>query len=829
MTTPIPLPFSATSKFATRDFKGRPVRYFRVERQDLSSSAAPPARPLSDLILVFDRSGSMYGVIEDVKASALKTLTVEELNDPDLRVSLITYSGRGDVKLHFHRVSVADIMATNSTYQKEIRAIQATYLTCISQALEMVDTLIDDTRVTGVLLHTDGCANDSSPSAERRALEAAASKMKRHPNLFVNTVAHGSWADTNTLMSIAGSLSGKMLQARDQRGIHQALHDTAAVLVGNAAPALEVPMGSADYALFVSRADAKVLGGHEALQVRGLTVTADRAAYRLYAIDAAAYAACPAPVAGEAASAEPVYAYARTQLSAGNPLEAKYALLATRSSTLVPRHTRAQVPSALAAFAEDLDAAITSGSGGAVTADYGLPVRGPSALAVIACLNRHAADLEVNLPEFTRSYKRRSLKRVPGTRNADGSITPPAAEARVRSADPWVSVSGFNANRDTATVNMLITRPQDIYRLPSGEKVDAVAGVDLTGMSSFNNYTIVANGEVTARALSLRLKSKQLHRELRDLGAITGDYTPGVEVSVDLSEMPLVDYDASFAAPTRPTINQLLGLTAVNKFLGGMLKGESTTLTAEQIAALDALHISPGLSFSPPTTNSYTSLEEALKKGEVDTRLDFKVNFGTTEITNASKLPSGNAFLARRFTLTLNGAEVAKPTLESVGAKGAVWGVKKLTARTQLNATDALVYPLYAGLLGLEESTELNGLLSLAGVDRAALVTALTGADREAAVSAADAASSAVGRAVDLIWDGLRPVSFFIGAAGLVPDSLGARPISQEELEKRFPEAKLAKAEKDDGLFYLLGDDVLLTVYVSASHFTVSGDTSPAA
>lgn len=834
-----PTPASSTpfyppvSRFALHDFEGNPTEFFVVEREEMSTDTAVNAAPLSDLFLIFDRSGSMYSTIEDVKASALKTLTLSEFANPNLRVSLLTYSSRGDVKLHFHRVTVADIMATNSSYQSEIRSIRATAFTCISQSLEMVDGLVDPARMTGILMHTDGCANDSSPSAEKRAMEAAVARLRRHPRLFMNTVAHGSWADTNLLMDLSNKLSGRMLQASDQRGIYQAIHDTAVLLVGAPAPAIEIGMGAAQYATFVSRSAKKILGSADRINVNGVAREDDKTAYRYRAVTAGEYAALSTPVCGEGgASLEPVYAYALAQLSSGQPVRAKYALVATRNTALLKAHSKAVVPSALARFAEDLAAAVTSPNTdpAAYSSTYGLGGTGPSLMQIFGALNDHSSEFRLNFPEFTAKYRKRGLRRIPGVRGEDGTLTVPGVESKILAADPWVKVSGFAVNRDTATVNMLVVRPMGIFRRGTGERILKVGAgpseVILPELNAFNNYTVVSKGEENVPALPLRIEGKGLHRALRSLGVTLPDYTPGMEVSIALGEFPLIRYNQTFEAPTADAVRHIFRMASVGKFLAGVGKGESTTYTAEQIAALKEVFLTPGMSFSPPTTTEYTRLEDAIANGSVDVLLEYAITVGLPTITSVSKLASGNAFLQRRFTLSVNGVENPKPTLDLVGAKGAVWGVKKLTARTTLTDIDAIMYPMFAGLLGLENSPEFDTTLTSAGVNRAALVAALTGSDRETSVAEAAAAEAKVNRALEAAYDEIRPLAFYIGASGLVPDSLGAQAMDLDAVEKTFPEAKLSKAEKDDGMFYTLSGGSFLTVYVKGKHFSTGAALS---
>ena len=282
-----------TTKFSLRNFKGTATKFFRCEREDQTAQTVVEGRKPSHHILCVDRSGSMYGTIGDVKSTIEKLLTLTEFRDPSLRISLITYSSQGDVKLHFKGVTVADVMATNSPQLREIRSIRATSMTCISQGLAMAETLIDDADVTCVTLHTDGYANDRSPMAESSAIKGTVEKLKKHPGVFVNCIGYGDYCDFNLLSSISNALSGVCIQARGIAQVYEAVYNTTKLLAGSVAPALEITRGKASYAMFVSTSARKVLGSSESLLVQGLAATDNKVAYRLFELTEAEYTAAP--------------------------------------------------------------------------------------------------------------------------------------------------------------------------------------------------------------------------------------------------------------------------------------------------------------------------------------------------------------------------------------------------------------------------------------------------------------------------------------------------------------------------------------------------------
>src|SRR5262245_5133156 len=174
------LPRSATrTKFTLYNLLGKPRAYYLVEPDELSR---PPAdkksKAVAHSIIIVDRSGSMYGEIERTKDTLLRVLTLDEYSQFNLLVTLISYSGEGDVICHFDRAPIREIMKKGSKYQQDIQRIRTAGLTCISQALRMAAEKVKDGELTAITLHSDGYANDPSATTEAGALIKTCGEMK---------------------------------------------------------------------------------------------------------------------------------------------------------------------------------------------------------------------------------------------------------------------------------------------------------------------------------------------------------------------------------------------------------------------------------------------------------------------------------------------------------------------------------------------------------------------------------------------------------------------------------------------------------------------------
>jgi len=829
-----------STKFALYDYLGRPKAHYTVEEVALAAPVA--AKQSSHHILVLDRSGSMYGDLPAVKTMVEKVLTLEEYKDADMLISVLSYSSQGDVTTHVERARVEEVMAPSSKHVEAIRKIQITGLTCISQALRQALTLVKDGEVTCVSLHTDGYANDRSPGAEKREIDALVKEYAKKPNVFVNTIAYRNWCDFGLLTSIANACSGTCFKTPTAKDVFNTLHATAGVLAGSVTPAFEVPALTGQYVTFVSKKADKVLGSIEGLLVRGINADDDKRGYRYTRVTSEQYAASALPVAGT--DAEPVLAFALGKLAEGDVNGAKYALMASRNLTLLANHARALTNGALSEMATDMRKVLF----GQVTepcaytsdeAPYELPnARQPSVVGILGLLSRYgASDMQVDTQTLRKGYKRRGVKRLPGTRNPDGTVTPPRAKAVSRNPDnAFLAVNGFDLNRNNATVNMTVANPIVLVR-DNGESVgDTLAGVDLSGLSTFNSYTVVGDGELNLPVLPLRVTNKRLHRELSALGLVTGEYDPTVTHNIALEGRPVVAYDATFdpnvVFPT-DLFKNLLGAKVLSSVLAACMKdtGASDTLSEEQVTALKDVHLTPSLYFSPPTTTHYADLQQALASGDVDTRVSYKVNFGVLDMLNLGELHSANKFLERMYELSRNGTSEKKPKFDMRWDATVAYGRKVLSARTKLTSVDDAMKPYFDEFLGLVSTTDnLSRVLTNAGLNaeqvQAFLLAKQATTLNDAVVEAFSDARKALDTYTENLYDGVSSLVFYVGSTGLVPEEFGAsKGMDAETLKQTFPglEYCIGKTEAD-GTFYTFTDaagvTVVLSVYPKSENFT---------
>ncbi|MGL4549765.1 MAG: VWA domain-containing protein [Gemmataceae bacterium] len=835
------LPALPRSRFTLYNLLGKERAYYAVDRSELERPPEPEgARAVAHSIFVIDRSGSMCGVIEDTKDTLIKLLTLEEYGNFNLLVSLISYSGSGDVTVHFERAPIQDVMKRGSKEIGEIKKIRATFLTSPSQALRLASGMIKDGELTAITLHSDGYANDPSPNSENKAIEQLCETWAGK-SVFVNTIAYSDYSDFRLLNKIANSVSGVCIKAGNIREVYDTLTNTAQLLGGKLVPPLEVPLEEGyEYQVFVSHSAGKLNGTAGTLKIRGLKTEDDAAIYKYRQLDAAGYKKLKD--VPEAQTSEAVLAFARAMLAEGSVNTAKYAMASSFDKTLADRHGRALTNLQVAAMAQDLDVVLFNpGVLGEHEVLKEVPInKKPALLTVVGTLADHRDGFLINFEHLRHNYVRRGLRRVQGTRGDDGKLVEPTMKTEFTEKGEYVRASSFDINRNTANLNVLIPRKVRLVRVADGKPIDSVAGISLAELSTFNNYTIVGDGELCVKTLELKISDEKLFDALLPGGVLELDgqpaakHDPAAEYTLRLDLLPLVP-------PFEGSVNldgvfdRLAEYKVLSSACAAHLKEASDTLTPAQVEELKAHYLSKSLFLNFPTTTEYTDLQAALADGSVDTRTSYKIDVGSTLMLNLGKLHSANKFLERMYeVLDAKGQKIDKAKFEDC-LEGVSYKHKVLSARTKVTRVDEFMKRLFDDFLGLAPNGSAVTVLKSVGADDLAKVVEARGKGKQPAKDEFVKALAAAGKALDRAADGLfnekvSPLVFYVGSTGALPDEIDAKALTADQITAKYPDLSPSKDEAE-GLFYEVGG-AILTVYAKAEYFTreraVSGGANAA-
>lgn len=821
---------TARTKFTLYTLLGKPRAYYLVEPVDLPR---PPAdrkkKAVAHSILVVDRSGSMAAAMPETRNTLVKLLTLDEYAQFDLLVTLISYSGEGDVTCHFERAPVREIMKRGSNYQQEIGQLRPGGATCISQGLKAAVDRTKGSELTAITLHSDGYANDPSAAAEAAALMKLVGSL-RGKDAFVNTIAYTDASDFRLLSRVANAGSGACVKAGTVAQVYNTIYSSTKILGRPVTPPVDVPLARGfDYQVFVSRSAGRINAAADALSVRGLTADDDGVVYRYKKLTQAEYDRLAVP---EAQTSEAVFAFARGNLAEGNLNTAKYALASTFDATLVGLHARALTNNQVAAFAADLDTLILFNPGQLAehTVLSEVPVnRRIPLLSLIRILDANRDKFVVNRKALQDVYVRRGLKRVPGTRDEAGTLTPPWLRAEFVNDDVYLPIRSFEVNHNTATLNMTFTRMVRLVPARGGSAVTQVAGVPLKNLSAFNTYTLVGDGELNVPYLRVRIGDKKLFDALQKEGvmALNGTpadkFDPAQEYTLRFDQLPVVP-------PFDGTVNlagvfdELSRLKVLSGLVSAHLTEAAAEFTPEQVEELRRHYLSRNLFLDFPTANPYADLGQALAEGSVDARTSYKIDVGDRTILNLAKLPGANKFLDRMYeVIGPDGEPRDKPAFEDVLAGGVTYRPKKLSAKTKVTKADEFMKGIFDDFLGLKATGQAAKVLDAVGADRlAAIVRGRAKGrqpDRKEFVAAlADAKKKLDARSEEVFRERLGPLVFYVGATGLLPDEVEVKALSAEQLQAKYPDLALSKDEKE-GMFFELGDTIL-SVYAKTEYFS---------
>ena len=785
--------------FGLFDFTGTFKSGIFVNEVEVPKPVLEPT--VSHHVVIVDRSGSMYGVMNDTKTMVEKVMVAEEFTSSELLLTLISYSSKGDYTTHFARKKVSEVLAPGSAEVESIRAIRATCLTSVSGALEESLNHVVAGETTAVSIHTDGYFNDASPGAEAKLVDKwIKTVQKDHPNVYANTISYGSYSDFKMLDRISQSLSGKTVIAKNVKQVYDALHDTTAVLAGRVLPAIHVPVEDSTFLAVHNVTQKKVNGSTTAFAVKGVGPDDETKLYRYVNVSADRWDAEQKRVQLVAGpDATPAYVYARSLLAAGKLNEAKYVVCGLQDETLLKRHFKALTSEALADFAEDLDRRIAGDfSDLIVSATAGLTSKAGSVAELCQVLERHRKNFTLNLPKTLVGYKRRGVKRLSGEW-VNGTFVPPTTRLKANDDASRVKVTSFDISNANATINMQVMRSADLYVVDpyiEDVKTPVVAGKTLD-LKEIRAYTLVGDGEVNMENLVLNISHKSLHAELVAGGWLPEeDFDHKKEYVIAMSNLAACPFSASLSMPNPQVFTSLLALIVRRGLFSACLGGSAKVdeWTAEQLEELKSHDLSAALNYNPKTTMPYTDLTAAISAGEIDSRTSFKVTVGNATMVSAAALYSANEYLARRYSVKGSDptecdkdGNLKKPKIADI-VNGASFSVKTLSSRTKLNAIDDIMFPLF------------EAFLSGAGVDGVTVKSS-----REDIAGTLGNAESMI---EEVYADHLRPVAMYIGATGLIPDGWDVELISAEALEAKFPGIEIEKKQKD-GMFLVSGDTVI--------------------
>ncbi len=827
-----------STKFTLYNFAGKEKAYYLVDKKPLEQNKENFGKPtIAHSIIIIDRSGSMYRVIEELKASLIKLLTLDEYLNSQLVVTLISYASKGDVICHFQRIPIKEVMKINSPYIQAIKDIKTGCFTCISQSMEIARILIqefvmnkEEGELTAITLHTDGCANDPNYQTELRNIEKICHELKAM-NVLVNTIAYSNWADFKLLSKIANLTSGICLQTGNVKQIYDSLYQTNNLLTGSVITPIEEPLIKGyDYQVFVSKTARKITGSSNTLKIVGLKPEDQGIFYKYLKISQEEYQNLTD--VSVAQTDDSVFAFIKAHLAEGNLNLAKYGLVSSLDATLIEKYAKALTNREIIDFTKDIEKVIFSPS---LLKTHKILdcVKISDKITVIELVNllaQHQKSIIINLKHLQENYRRRGVKRLAGKRDEQGNLIEPELKTTPIDGNEYVQMGSFDINRNTATINMLITRHVKLVKKEDESQISEIAGILVNDLKTYNNYTIVSDGEININYLRVKINHQQVFELLKSQGVLEKDgesvdkFDFKTEYDIRLDNLPLVDHNTNYGNLDE-LFEKLAQLKVLSSIISAHVKEESDIYNGEQLAELNKYYLSKNLYINFPTTTEYSDLQEALSQGKVDTRISYKIDIGNKNMLNLSKLYSANKFLDRLYEAydVSTGQKIDKPTFELTLNQEIMFGHKTLSKRTKITEVDNLMQPIFDDFLGLEANGSVAKILSEVNADNLLRILEVKNGgkkiNKQEFVAALTDAKLKLDNYLDTIYSQqISPLVFYIGTTGLIPDEMETQSLTADEITAKYQDLKISKDEKD-GMFFEIGNTII-SVYAKNEYFS---------
>ncbi len=441
-----------------------------------------------------------------------------------------------------------------------------------------------------------------------------------------------------------------------------------------------------------------------------------------------------------------------------------------------------------------------------------------SLVELLKILEENRQSIILNLKQLRKNYQRKGIKRVPGYRDENGSLIKPLLTTEFIDQGEYVGMGSFEMNRNSATINMLISRGVRLIEAEENTSMFEVAGVLLKDLAIFSNYTIVCDGKVNVKSLQVKISRKKVFDLLKEKGVLekdgflAEDFDFRSEYTIRLDNLPLVPVDIEYS-DIDGLFEQLAEVKVLISIISAHLKQESDVFVREQLEELKKYYLSKNVYINFPTTNEHNDTKEAVADGLLNSRISYKIDIGNKNILNLDKLQSANKFLNKMYYAydKKTGNIFTKPTFAL--EPHIAFKHKQMSPKTKITKVDELMKPIFDDFLGLENNGIVEGILAkvgdIAGVQWLHDKRNGKAVSREETVAALSSSKIKLEKYIARIFqEKICFLVFYIGCKGHLPDTIKAKAMTFEELAKKYPNLQFSNKEQN-GKFFEVGNSII--------------------
>ncbi|WP_235595824.1 hypothetical protein [Mastigocoleus testarum] len=445
-----------------------------------------------------------------------------------------------------------------------------------------------------------------------------------------------------------------------------------------------------------------------------------------------------------------------------------------------------------------------------------------SIVEVMEILEKYRERIILNITKLREDYCRQTVKRFIGYRDKDGNLTEPWLKTKPIDNSNYVDMGKFVINHNTATINLLVEQRVHLIKAEDETIALEVAGLLLNDLKTFNNYTIVKNGQVNVRSLQVKISSKKLFDLLQRKGVLKKDNLPATtfdfdsEYTIKLDGLPIVPLKQK-KRKIDGLFQRLAEIKVISSILSACLKTNLDTFVPEQLTELQKNYISPNLYLNFPKTKSFEFL---------DIRKSQRIDIGSKEILNLFKLYSANKFLERRYQVynTETGEILSKPNFNILFENNIACRQKSISSRMKITKVDDFMKPIFDDFIGIEDNGKTTAILSKVGAkDLMRLLQKRNqgkSIDKQEILVAMRKAQTQLKQYAEKIYrDKISPLVLHVGSTGVLPKGMRTAALTATELATKYPDLQFSSAEKE-GIFFEVGESII-SIYNKDEYYPV--------